>query len=254
MHKHPLDIIAEKWYEEDTIFFKDLPISEDFLEIDLVSPKKTCDQIKDWKSVGTLEIEEKMKSFDFSKSISFEIPDEPEINKFENLLTDYDVPKELPPLGYFELYKSAKLTDFITGSFLSQYGLIVSDKAKRVFELFNCGKKQFYALTLEHKETKYSNYIFFRTDSNGEDYIDYKKSEFYIQKELDFDTRQDFEFNSLKEIEIFQKENRFLYHFPGQGAKWYHGSRPCRWRWEESHTWLRSFAVNRRVQRSKASE
>lgn len=187
-------------------FFSEMQLSPDFCELELKVNSRTGNQIKDWISEVSLILKKEMEDWDWSKPFEVELPDEPEIDKFYKLLSAEGNPDALPGLGYMQLYKSSKVTDFVTGSFLSQYGLIISQSAKEIFEAYNLGEARFYPITLEHNGNFYSNYFFLKTLSSAVEFIDYRKSCFYKQRGFsDFDTREVIEIDSIEEYEDYRK-------------------------------------------------
>lgn len=201
MAKHPLDIFADNLKSSQESYFSELPISSDFLELDLKGNPKTGSQIKNWISAGVIKMKKEMENWDRPKLFIPALSEEPEIKQFDKLLSAEANPQTLPDLGYFELFKSSKLTDFITGSCLQQYGLIISKKAKEIFEQFNLGQAKFYPLTLEHKGNFYGEYFLLKTLSSGVEFIDFEKSTFYHQRGLlEFETRRDIAINSFQDV------------------------------------------------------
>ena len=208
MTKHPLDIFADDWKSNEEKYFADQPASTDFFEINLTGNTKTGSQIKEWQSPKSIEVKKRMDNWDWSKPYVADLTAEPEIKIFDRLLSSNEIPETLPDFGYFELYKSSKLTDFISGSFLEQYGLIINDKTKDILNQFNIGLSKFYPLTLEFKGQYFTNYYFVKAIGQADNYIDYEKSVFYEQTGLfGFDTRTEIELNSKNEISEYRKNN-----------------------------------------------
>ena len=206
MTKHPLEIFADNWKSTEEQYFADQPASTDFFEINLTGNPRTGSQIEDWLSPKSIEIKNRMAIWNWLNPFVADLTAEPEIKKFDRILSSDEIPETLPDIGYFELYKSSKLTDFISGSFLQQYGLIVNDKTKDILRQFNLGVSKFYPLTLAHKGQHHTNYNFLKTIAKTDSYIDYEKSVFYEQDGLlQFDTRREIKLNSIDEIATYQK-------------------------------------------------
>lgn len=201
MKKHPLDILAESWKTKEDEYFTDQASSDDFFELNLTLTKtKTGSQIKDWHSPKSIENQKQMEKWDWTNPFPIDLTAEPEIKKYDKLLSSNDTPADLPDFGFFELFKSAKLTDFISGSFLQQYGLIINEKIKETITQFNIGTSKFFPVTIELKDQKYSNYYFLKTTA-ADNYVDFEKSAFYEQDGLlRFETRKALQLNSLDEI------------------------------------------------------
>ena len=205
MTNHPLDIFANNWKLTEEKYFSDQPASTDFFEITLTGNPKTGKQIKEWNSPKSIENKKLMDNWDWSKPYIADLTAEPEIKKFDRLLSSNEIPETLPDFGSFDLYKSSKLTDFISGSFLEQHGLIVNDKIMDTFSQFNFGLSKFYPLTLELKG-QHINYNFLKIIAAADNYIDFKKSQFYEQDGLlRFETRKEIDLNSMDEITAYRE-------------------------------------------------
>jgi hypothetical protein len=153
-------------------------------------------------------MQKKMQQWDWSKPFEFEMPDKPIATQFNDVLKENGLPDKLPELVKVFLYSSSKLTDFIKGSFLEQYGLIVSAKAKIVLEKFNIGKHKFYPIIVNQRGVDYEDYYFFKSLTNANEYIDAKKSSFNFQEGyFNTDTNRPVNFASYEEIETFRREN-----------------------------------------------
>ena len=169
---------------------------------------KSGDQIEEWITPQIADMQKKMQQWDWSKPFEFEMPDKPIATQFDDVLKENGLPDKLPELVKVFLYSSSKLTDFIKGSFLEQYGLIVSAKAKVVLEQFNIGKHKFYHIILNQKSVDYDNYYFFKSLTNANEYIDVKKSSFYLQEGyFNTETKRPVAFASYDEIETFRLKN-----------------------------------------------
>lgn len=202
---HPLDKIANKWTDDENMFFENQSESKNFFQLELTGNKRTGDQIEDWKPPSVQSIEEHFKDWDGKSELKFDMPKGGEIRKFHDLLNGDNVPEELPQIGQMMLYKSSKITDFIKGSFLEQYGFIVSDKAKDLLNNFNLGEHKYYPIEIVHKNQIYNNYWFLRSSASVKDYVDFKKSNFYMQKGLlDFSSRELIEINSMEDLKTYR--------------------------------------------------
>jgi hypothetical protein len=135
---------------------------------------------------------------------------EPTISRLQRLFADFNLPPKNTDIGNVTLYKSAKITDFISGDSLSANGWILSGKVKKILADFNIGKHRFYPIIVEHKDKKYTDYYYLQFSNDSTKYVDYKKSKFYKNKKIiDLpETREDIEINSQKEINEKTKELR----------------------------------------------
>lgn len=85
-------------------------------------------------------------------------------------------PDYIPELDGIMLSGSAKLTDFVSQGFSSNFH-IVSEKAKTILEKHRLCSHQFYPLGLYKRKIKQSYYLF-KPISDYLDFIDYKKTAF----------------------------------------------------------------------------
>jgi hypothetical protein len=168
---------------------------------------KSGDQISEWLHPKVEEMKNKMNDWDWSKPFEFEMPEKSLVSEFDEILKDNRLPDELPKVGKFQLYDSSKLTDFIKGSFLEQYGLIVSEKAKTVLTKFNLGNHKFFPLTVCYKNIDYNNYFFLKCLTTSNDYIDFGKTDFYTQKSFfDKESKSQIAFKTKEELLNFRNE------------------------------------------------
>jgi hypothetical protein len=210
--KNILEKIANKWFKNHKEYSNDLDYSNEFYEIEIIGNKRTGDQIDDWESPGSREIEKAFNNWDGKSELKFNFPEKGVIDIFIQLLKNDNLPSKIPDIGSFVLYKSSKVTDFINGGFVSQYGLVISEKVKDILIKFNLGKHQFYPLKIKHKELVYKNYFLFKTLSSVDNFINIKETLFYKQRAMSFDAedRTDIIFNDQSEIDDFIKENKKL--------------------------------------------
>jgi len=207
-----LEKLANKWFKSHKDYSNDIDFSLDFYEIEIEGNKRTGNQIEDWNSVGSYEIEEAFKNWDGKTELKFDFPEKGEIDIFIELLKNDNLPSKLPDIGSFTLYKSSKVTDFISGGFVSQYGIVISEKVKDILIKFKLGKHQFYPLSIRHKDLIFKNYFLFKTLSRADDFINIKETIFYKQRKMSFDAEDRTEaiFSNQLEIEKFIEENKKL--------------------------------------------
>ncbi len=190
-----------------------VPYSNNFFEMDIIGNKRTGNQIEDWTSQKSIEIAKKFENWDGKSEMNFEIPNEGkgEVSIFTQLLENENLPKKLSGLGHFNLYKSSKITDFISGSFLSQFGIIVSKKVKEIMEGFNLGDHRFYPIELEQNGKFYPDYFLLKTLAKTDEHIILEQSSFYYNQ-LDLTTetmtRIEIAFKNQKEIDDFINNNK----------------------------------------------
>lgn len=183
--------------------------TKEYFILNIVGNKKTKsgDQISEWLHPKVEEMKNKMNNWDWSKPFEFELPEKSLLSEFDEILKDNRLPDELPEVGKFQLYDSSKLTDFIKGSFLEQYGLIVSEKAKTVLAQFNLGHHKFFPITICYKDIDYNDYFFLKCLTTSNDYIDFGKTDFHTQKSfLDKESKRQIEFKTKDEFIKFINE------------------------------------------------
>jgi hypothetical protein len=182
--------------------------SKSYFTLEVVGNKRTKsgDQINEWLSPQVEEMNRKMNEWDWSKPFEFEMPQKSLVSEFDDLLKGDELPENLPEIGKLLLFDSSKFTDFIKGSFLDQYGYIVSAKAKSILSEFNLGRHKFYPLTITLKGFDNNDYFFLKCLTNSIDYIDFKNSNFYSQEGFfNKASEKQQEFNTQEELITFRK-------------------------------------------------
>jgi hypothetical protein len=115
-----------------------------------------------------------------------------------------EFPDFMPDLSGIKLVRGAKLTDFLSGGFSNS--MILSPRAKTVFEQFNLCPHRFYPMTI-HKNKQPNNYFMLHYLSNFSDFVDYEKSTFVEEFYKIDGTKGNFvEVNSKEELFIKRKE------------------------------------------------
>mgnify|MGYP001181210212 CR=1 FL=1 len=182
--------------------------SIDFYTLNLTGTSKSGDQIEDWISPGSKKNNKVFKLWDKKSALELPVIEEGgEISKFHKILDKEGVPDILPQIGEMQLYKSAKVTDFITGSFLESYGLIISQKAKEVLESFNLGEFKTFPLGIIYKKDTFSNYHFLKFFFDFSPFINYKESQFFVQTKItDPKSQESLNLNSKEEVNNKNKE------------------------------------------------
>lgn len=167
-------------------------------------------QIKEWLSPEVKMMNSKVDSWDWSKPFEIDIPDKSLSSKYADIFRANPIPEVLPDIGEMILYSKVKLTDVISGSFLSQYGFIISDKLKDILTDYSMGSHKYYPLRIVHKNKDYSNYSFLRVANSANDYIDYSKSSFYSHKSddiINIEPIATIDIDSKDDIDSFRKDN-----------------------------------------------
>jgi hypothetical protein len=95
---------------------------------------------------------------------------------------DKYLPQDIPPFDYLELAKGAKLTDLMTSPFTHYNGFLISKKLKELFEEQGVIDCRYYSVRLFKNKLEIKDYFYFHSVSCLRDYIDYKKSKFFISK------------------------------------------------------------------------
>ncbi len=87
-------------------------------------------------------------------------------------------PDNLFPFDYLELYKGAILSDLMSSQFYN--GFIISKKLKGIFEESNVNDCKFYDVKIFSNDKEIPDYYYFHSASCLRDFINYRKSTFYI--------------------------------------------------------------------------
>lgn len=203
--------LAKKWQKDELDYYLNISKSEDFYEFKLPTSTRTAWQVEGHhvpNDRGSKNIIYKNEKGQYVVEIDKSV--EPTFSRLHRLFSNYNLPPKNTNIGIVTLYKSAKVTDFISGDHLSGNGWIVSEKVKKILSDFNIGKHLYYPIIVEHKEEKYTNYYYLQFSNDASKFVDYKKSTFYMNKSiLDIaDTREDIEIDSKNEIEEKTKELR----------------------------------------------
>ena len=209
--KSILEKFALKWQKDNLDYYIDIAKSKDFYEFKLPTSTRTAWQVEDHyvpKAKGP-----KSKIYKNEKGqyvVEMDDSTEPIISRLQRLFSDFNLPPKNTDIGNVTLYKSAKITDFISGDSLSANGWILSGKIKKLLADFNIGKHRFYPIIVEQKDKKYTDYFYLQFSNDATKYVDYKKSTFYKNKNIiDLpDTREDIEINSHREIDEKTKDLR----------------------------------------------
>lgn len=206
---HLFDQLANKLTDKEDSFFSDQPYSEKYFKLELLGNKRTGNQIKEWRSKGVIELEETLANWDHSTLLEIPMEDGGEIQKFHLALEGNNIPDNLPDLGQMLLYNSSKLTDFINGSFLDQYGFIVNNETIDIIKKLNTEKHNSYPIELIHKSDLIKSFSFFKFSASADNYIDYERSKFYTQKGiLNYESRKDIEIINEKDFKDKQEKLR----------------------------------------------
>jgi hypothetical protein len=102
-------------------------------------------------------------------------------------LTSFQIPDFTPNLNYFNIHKSAKLTDFVSTGLITAKGFLVSKKAKITLEQFNLPKHKFYPAKLLYKDKFYEDYYWMHLGEDFTDYIEFDKTEFITKNQPPWD-------------------------------------------------------------------
>jgi hypothetical protein len=176
----------------------------DFYLLDTPVSSKNAWQIEDW-SLKKIEVKPQIiKNPNGTFSVSLPENLEPIGGKILEQFKDYKTPPKNTYIGEGILYKSAKLTDFISGSninaSINASGWVVNEKALKIVSQFNIGKYETYQFPLYQKEKEYLEYSFIAFNNKADDYVDFERSSFQLS---DFMSSDD----AITLIEINSKED-----------------------------------------------
>jgi len=105
----------------------------------------------------------------------FNVSDSNYIGNSDNYLKKINGTAILPELL---LYKSAKLTDLISSSFMGTGdGLILSEKLYKIISNYSGHNQQFFKIKIHHKDIESDNYWYLHPSSTNNDLIDFFESE-----------------------------------------------------------------------------
>ena len=204
MAKHPLEIIANDWTSRSNKFFFDQDISTDFFELKY---KFHLTPIKECTSPSEVERAKEYAKGNYNFEGTFINVD------YHELFTQDKFPNRLPEKLIYILPKNRKLTDFISAGFLSSYGFLISDKVLEIISKYNVGYYKTYSIDVLHKDKTYNNFYLFVFRNELSNYIDFKNSTFYYQKEyLDFESRKQITINSKEDYLKYTEEERDYIH------------------------------------------
>ena len=158
----------------------------DFYLLNTPVSSKTAKQIEDW-SLKNIEdqyeshiTENPNGTFSVSLPENFEALADQILEKF----SDYKIPPKNTYLGEGILYKSAKLTDVVSGAYFNSSpnasGWVVNNRTSKLFSEFNIGQYETYEFPLIHKRTMYTEYVFLAFNNKADHFVDFAKSSFYI--------------------------------------------------------------------------
>lgn len=93
-----------------------------------------------------------------------------------------DFSNDPPDLDAFVLNSSAKATDLVSNAVIGGNGLFVSHRLKDIFERYQLPPHRFYPAKVIHKDKEVQGYYWLHFIADLTDYIDYKRSSFFIYK------------------------------------------------------------------------
>lgn len=93
---------------------------------------------------------------------------------------------ELPPfepnLNHFVLHKKAKPTDLLSNSITNSTGFLVSNKFKDLLSEHKLPAHKFFPAIIHHYDQNFKNYFWLQLIADNTDFVDYKRSVFFIFK------------------------------------------------------------------------
>jgi hypothetical protein len=197
-----LDKLAIKWKKEDDNFFLDCPFSNDYVEIEIVETKKHAWPI-DEHEIG--ESKNLMTIFETNYRNSNHSGFVPYFDMIDEMFSDKSFPPPELDLGTIIVFDDVELTDVLSGveGNFGNNGWVVSMKLMNLLSRFNIGKFETYSLNARHRNNLLSNYVYLHFYNYADKYVDFSKSNFYLQKgsSLDVDNRTVITVDSLSKIE-----------------------------------------------------
>jgi hypothetical protein len=138
-------------------------------------------------AVGT---EYNVDYYDDNEIYAFQRSDFPEIIQIKNLVLD----------------QTCEIRDILGTAMLDLNGVLLNEKSKNIFQDFVLPVHRFYPAFLKYKKEIY-NYFLLQTGRERDiiDYLNYKKSLFYLKKDIIDIEKEPIEINSIKDIKDFKK-------------------------------------------------
>ena len=98
---------------------------------------------------------------------------------------------------HFKMHREAKMTDFISSSFLASSGIFMSKASKGLLENFNLDRKKFFDVKIYHKNLGYDKTFLqlLETDS-----VDFEKTLFSVEDVTSHTVIEENRFGSLEEM------------------------------------------------------
>ncbi len=137
----------------------------------------------------------------YSKSPSDDPMDDKGIYGFSRI----DFP-EIPEIKYLLLDKNADLLDIINAPMLTFTGLLMNNRTQKIFMSYMLPSHKYYPAYIKDYKANIFEYVWLQTSSerNYDNFMDYKKSQFYWKKDYGNIEREDIEINSLQDLEDFK--------------------------------------------------
>lgn len=146
------------------------------------------------------QIQDMTKDYDFDALDSVH-----QLEKYYNSLPDFH-----PNLDSFVLHKQSKITDFLSNGVVNN-GFLISKKVVDILSNFNIPEHKFYPAKILHNGKLIEEYYWFQTAKNVKQFVDYKKSSFFILQNfsknagaIDIESEEDY---VQKNMSIFMNDS-----------------------------------------------
>jgi hypothetical protein len=178
---HFLDQLALNWKSEEEQFFLDCEFSEDYVELKITKTDSHTWSIENHeleKSQNLVEIFE--KKYKNNLYVGFV----PLFDMVAEMFTEKAfAPSELD-LGEIVVFDEIELSDVLSGieGNFGNNGWVLSKRLIELLKQYKIGNYQTYPLRVRHRGELLLTYVYLHFHSYADQYINYSKSKFYIQK------------------------------------------------------------------------
>jgi len=115
---------------------------------------------------------------------------------------------EVEDIKYLILEKHAQLKDVMCTVMLGINGLLINQKTKRILDKFNLPPHKYYTAYVKNYQGNVYQYFWLQTnrDRDKSKFINYPKTQFYINKDIMGITKEQIDVDSIDDIEKYRKQ------------------------------------------------
>lgn len=200
--RHKLDEPTEQPEHEKVASPQDVPLSEDYLEVETPVGKRHTWQVRDHDILASKNLESIFETRYRTKAHKKVVP------LFDMLGYMFEEGSFAPPeldLGRAILYPEAALTDVISGveGNLRHQGWVVSRRLYEILDGFNIGEHRAYKISVQSKKKTSGEYVYLHYYGFADPFVDFGRSKFYKESDEDSDSeaRKPIRVRSLEDLE-----------------------------------------------------